>query len=58
VRRTTRAEFSNPVFVSVRHLIDLRAAQQIVLACAIRNRLPEPTRLAHQLVAVAKRATG
>jgi deoxyribonuclease V len=47
-----------PVFVSVGHLIDLRAAQQIVLACATRYRLPEPTRLADQLVGAAKRALG
>jgi deoxyribonuclease V len=46
----------NPVFVSVGHLIDLRTAQRIVLACAIRYRLPEPTRLADQLVGAAKRA--
>ena len=48
----------NPVFVSVGHLIDLRAAQQVVLACAIRHRLPEPTRIADQLAGAAKRATG
>jgi deoxyribonuclease V len=46
----------NPVFVSVGHLIDLRGAQRIVLACAIRYRLPEPTRLADQLVGAAKQA--
>jgi deoxyribonuclease V len=48
----------NPVFVSVGHRIELRAAQRIVLACAIRHRLPEPTRLADQLVGAAKRALG
>jgi deoxyribonuclease V len=47
-----------PVFVSVGHLIDLCGAQRIVLACAIRYRLPEPTRLADHLVGVAKRALG
>lgn len=46
-----------PVFVSVGHRIDLRDAQRIVLACANRYRLPEPTRLADQLVGAAKRAT-
>jgi deoxyribonuclease V len=46
-----------PVFVSVGHLINLRDAQRIVLACANRYRLPEPIRLADQLVGVAKRAT-
>ena len=47
---------TNPVFVSIGHLIDLRAAQWIVLACAPRYRLPEPTRLADQVVGAAKRA--
>ena len=44
-----------PVFVSVGHLIQLRAAVRIVLACTTRYRLPEPTRLADQLVAREKR---
>ena len=47
-----------PVFVSVGHLIDLCAAQRIVLACAIRYRLPEPTRLADHLVGAAKQTLG
>jgi deoxyribonuclease V len=47
-----------PVFVSIGHLIDLRSAQRIVLGCAHRYRLPEPTRLADQLVGAAKRALG
>jgi deoxyribonuclease V len=46
----------NPVFVSVGHLIDPPGAQRIVLACAVRHRLPEPTRLADHLVGAAKRA--
>lgn len=44
-----------PVFVSVGHKIDLATAEQVVLECAIGYRLPEPTRLADHLVAVAKR---
>lgn len=44
-----------PVFVSIGHKIDLPTAEQIVLTCATRYRLPEPTRLADQLVAAAKR---
>ena len=44
-----------PVFVSMGHKIDLRTATAIVLACAPRYRLPEPTRLADQFVAAAKR---
>jgi deoxyribonuclease V len=46
----------NPVFVSVGHRIDLPGARRIVLGCALRYRLPEPTRLADQLVGAAKRA--
>ena len=38
-----------PVYVSVGHRIDLDGARAIVLACALRFRLPEPTRLADQL---------
>ena len=45
-----------PVFVSVGHLLDLRDAERIVLDCALRYRLPEPTRRADQLVGAAKRA--
>jgi len=40
-----------PVFVSIGHKIDLAAAADIVMACALRYRLPEPTRLADRLVA-------
>lgn len=44
-----------PVYVSIGHKIDLPGAEQIVLACATRYRLPEPTRLADQLVAALKK---
>ena len=40
-----------PVFVSIGHRIDLATAEDIVLDCTIRYRLPEPTRLADRLVA-------
>jgi len=40
-----------PVFVSIGHRIDLRTAIEVVLASAIRYRLPEPTRLAHHAAA-------
>ena len=46
----------NPVYVSVGHLCDLVTARELVLTCATRYRLPEPTRLADRLVAAAKRA--
>lgn len=44
-----------PVFISVGHKMDLSTAEQLVFACAIGYRLPEPTRLADHLVAAAKR---
>lgn len=43
------------VFVSVGHKIDLTGAEEVVLACGAGYRLPEPTRLADQLVASIKR---
>ena len=43
-----------PVFVSVGHKCLLEEAIKITLACAIKYRLPEPTRLAHQLVSQLK----
>jgi len=48
---------AKPVYVSSGHKIDLPTAQEIVLACATKYRLPEPTRLADRLVAAAKRAS-
>ena len=42
------------VYVSVGHRATLPAAERLVLACCVRYRLPEPTRLADQLVARAK----
>jgi deoxyribonuclease V len=43
-----------PVYVSVGHRISLRGAEELVLACGAGYRLPEPTRLAHQLVTRAR----
>jgi deoxyribonuclease V len=43
-----------PVFVSVGHKCTLGDAIRIVLECTTRYRLPEPSRLAHQLVSKAK----
>jgi deoxyribonuclease V len=42
-----------PVFVSIGHRVELATAEQVVLACAVRYRLPEPTRLADHLVNAA-----
>lgn len=43
-----------PVFVSVGHKCLLEDAVRVVLDCAVRYRLPEPTRLAHQAVSKLK----
>ncbi len=45
-----------PVYVSVGHRITLPDAIRVVLACGGGYRLPEPTRLAHQLVTHERRA--
>jgi deoxyribonuclease V len=45
-----------PVFVSIGTDIAQRDAERLVLRCALRYRLPEPTRLADKLVALRKRA--
>lgn len=39
-----------PVFISVGHRADLDQAREFVLNCTTRYRLPEPTRLAHNVV--------
>ena len=46
-----------PVFVSVGNKCLLEDAIEITLACTTRFRLPEPTRLAHQLVGRIKLQT-
>ncbi len=43
-----------PVYVSVGHKCTLDDAISVVLQCTTRYRLPEPSRLAHQLVGQAK----
>jgi len=46
-----------PVFVSVGHKCTLDDAIRIVLSCTTRYRIPEPTRLAHQIVSKLKLKT-
>lgn len=43
-----------PVFVSVGHKCTLKDAINVVLECTTKYRLPEPSRLAHQLVSREK----
>ena len=43
-----------PVFISAGHKCQLDDAIQWVLKCAVKYRLPEPTRLAHQIVSKKK----
>ena len=42
---------ARPLFISAGHLIDLAAAERLVLDCLGRYRVPEPLRLAHRLAA-------
>ncbi|MBN2588750.1 MAG: deoxyribonuclease V [Sedimentisphaerales bacterium] len=53
VRTRTRVK---PVFVSVGHKCLLKETIDITLACAIKYRIPEPTRLAHQYVSKLKQS--
>lgn len=43
-----------PIYVSVGHKINLRAAIRVVLRCGAGYRIPEPTRAAHHLVSAAR----
>jgi deoxyribonuclease V len=43
-----------PVFVSPGHLMDLASATEIAMACTVKHKLPEPTRLADHYAAVFK----
>jgi len=47
-----------PLFISVGHQMDLEAAVRLVLSFCRGNRLPEPTRLAHELVSGRRLNTG
>jgi len=45
----------NPVFVSPGHLMDINNAIKLTLKCVRKNRIPEPTRLAHIYTQKAKK---
>ena len=44
----------SPLYISIGHRANLRTSIDLVLRCCTRYRLPEPTRLAHQLVTAEK----
>lgn len=46
---------ARPVYVSVGHRVDLPTAIEVVRRCVRRYRIPEPLRLAHELVNRARR---
>jgi deoxyribonuclease V len=48
-------EKGKPVYLSIGHKIDLKSALALVLSCTRGRRLPEPGRLAHQLVTQARK---
>lgn len=57
VGRVVRTRSSvKPVYVSVGHRITLDDAARLTLRCCGKYRLPEPTRLAHQLVTRLRKA--
>jgi deoxyribonuclease V len=49
---------TTPIFVSIGHRIDLPTATQLLLHCTRGFRIPEPTRLAHNLVTGLHRGGG
>ncbi len=52
LRTRTRVQ---PLFVSPGHLCDVQSAKTLALQCAVKYRLPEPTRLAHLHVSRMKK---
>lgn len=46
---------ARPVYVSIGHRVDLSSALELVRRCVRRHRIPEPLRLAHELVNRARR---
>jgi len=49
---------TTPIFVSIGHRLDLATAVQLLLNCTRGVRIPEPTRLAHNLVTRLSRGGG
>ena len=49
---------TSPIFVSIGHRLDLPTAIGLLMACTRGVRIPEPTRLAHNLVTQLRRGGG
>ncbi len=47
---------ARPVYVSTGHRVDLPSAIEVVRRCVRKHRIPEPLRLAHELVTRARKA--
>lgn len=47
---------TSPVYVSVGHRVNLTSAVALIMRCVSASRLPEPTRLAHELVTQTARS--
>lgn len=47
---------ARPVYVSIGHRVDLPSAIEVVRRCVRKHRIPEPLRLAHELVTRARKA--
>jgi len=45
---------ARPVYISIGHKVDLPSAMEVVRRCVHRHRIPEPLRLAHELVTRAR----
>lgn len=48
---------ARPVYVSIGHRVDLPSALEVVRRCVRRHRIPEPLRLAHELVTQARKGS-
>ena len=43
-----------PVFVSIGHKVSLKTAVDVIMRCATRYKIPEPSRFAHTLAEKSK----
>jgi len=45
---------AKPIFVSIGHRVCLQTAVEITMKCTTKYRIPQPTRLAHQLASFGR----